>query len=159
MAFFTTQRLKMMAKKKVFSRIHIDMYFLQKTEFKMVKFGLCGPIYILQTPIGVPTLYPVSAPRQQRDRVQQCTRYRAARAAKKGSASTLRLIQGEHEEHGGVCPKNILECAIVHVHCIHRAVCQNIADCCLLQETVTRVNGDSVVVPCALVPSLDLASM
>ena len=55
-------------KKKVFSRIHIDMYFLQKTEFKMVKFGPCGPIYILQTPIGgshpVPCLSTQIAERQ-----------------------------------------------------------------------------------------------
>ena len=54
--------------KKVFSRIHIDMYFLQKTEFKMVKFGPCGPIYILQTPIGgshpVPCLSTQIAERQ-----------------------------------------------------------------------------------------------
>ena len=57
-----------MAKKKGFSRIHIDMYFLQKTGFKMVKFGLCGPIYILQTPIGgshpVPCLSTQIAERQ-----------------------------------------------------------------------------------------------
>ena len=58
----------MRAKKKVFFRIHIDMYFLQKTEFKMVKFGPCGPIYILQTPIGgshpVPCLSTQIAERQ-----------------------------------------------------------------------------------------------
>ena len=57
-----------MAEKKVFSRIHIDMYFLQKTEFEMVKFGPCGPIYILQTPIGgshpVPCLSTQIAERQ-----------------------------------------------------------------------------------------------
>ena len=37
------------------------MYFLQKTELKMVKFGPCGHIYILQTHIG--GSHPVLLPR------------------------------------------------------------------------------------------------
>ena len=38
--------------KKAFPRIHIDMCFLQKTGSKLVKFGLCDPISILQPAIG-----------------------------------------------------------------------------------------------------------
>ena len=55
-------------KKKYSSRIPMDLYFLQNTELKMVKFGPCGPIYILQTPIGgshpVPCLSTQIAERQ-----------------------------------------------------------------------------------------------
>ena len=39
-------------KKKAFPRIHIDMCFLQKKGSKLVKFGLCDPINILQPAIG-----------------------------------------------------------------------------------------------------------
>ena len=64
----TTQKLNMMAKKKVFSQIHIDMCFLQKNGFKLVKFGLCGSIYILHPAIGgshpVPCLSTQLAERQ-----------------------------------------------------------------------------------------------
>ena len=38
--------------KKAFPRIHIDMCFLQKTGSKLVKFGLCDPIFILHPAIG-----------------------------------------------------------------------------------------------------------
>ena len=68
MANFDDLKIEIDGQKKGFSRIHIDMYFLQKTGFKMVKFGLCGPIYILQTPIGgshpVPCLSTQIAERQ-----------------------------------------------------------------------------------------------
>ena len=64
----TTQKLNMMAKKKVFSQIHIGMCFLQKNGFKLVKFGLCGSIYILHPAIGgshpVPCLSTQLAERQ-----------------------------------------------------------------------------------------------
>ena len=58
----------MMAKKKVISQIHIGMCFLQKNGFKLVKFGLCGSIYILHPAIGgshpVPCLSTQLAERQ-----------------------------------------------------------------------------------------------
>ena len=38
--------------KKVIPRIHIGMAFLQKNGSKLVKFGPCGPIYILPEHIG-----------------------------------------------------------------------------------------------------------
>ena len=37
-----------------FLRDDMDMCFLQKTGFKLVKFGLCGSIYILHPAIGGP---------------------------------------------------------------------------------------------------------
>ena len=49
MANFDDFKIEIDGQKKDFPRIHIDRYFLQKTGFKMVKFG---PIYILQAPIG-----------------------------------------------------------------------------------------------------------
>ena len=68
MANFDDLKIEIDGPKKDFSRIHIDRCFLQKTGFKMVKFGLCGPIYILQTPIGgshpVPCLSTQIAERQ-----------------------------------------------------------------------------------------------
>ena len=68
MANFDDLKIEIDGQKKGFSRNHIDMYFLQKMGFKMVKFGLCGPIYILQTHIGgshpVPCLSTQIAERQ-----------------------------------------------------------------------------------------------
>ena len=48
----TPKKMNMKAKKKDIPRIHIDMCFLQKTGSKLVKFGLCDPINILQPAIG-----------------------------------------------------------------------------------------------------------
>ena len=54
--------------KKVIPRIHIGMAFLQKTGSKLVKFGPCGPTYILPGHIGgrhpVPCLSTQIAERQ-----------------------------------------------------------------------------------------------
>ena len=48
----TTKKVNMRAEKKDFLRDDIDMCFLQKTGFKLIKFGLCGSIYILHPAIG-----------------------------------------------------------------------------------------------------------
>ena len=50
----TTKKVNMRAEKKDFLRDDIDMCFLQKTGFKLIKFGLCGSIYILHPAIGGP---------------------------------------------------------------------------------------------------------
>ena len=53
MATFDTQKSEIESrKKKVFPRIHMKVHFLQKTGSKLVKFGLCDPISILQPAIG-----------------------------------------------------------------------------------------------------------
>ena len=64
----TTKKVNLRPKKKVFFWNHIDMCFLQKTGFKLVKFGQCGSIYILHPAIGgshpVPCLSTQIAERQ-----------------------------------------------------------------------------------------------
>ena len=64
----TTKKVNMRAEKKDFLRDDIDMCFLQKTGFKLIKFGLCGSIYILHPAIGgshpVPCLSTQIAERQ-----------------------------------------------------------------------------------------------
>merc|ERR1711997_982624 len=64
----TTKKVNMRAEKKYFLRDDIDMCFLQKTGFKLIKFGLCGSIYILHPAIGgshpVPCLSTQIAERQ-----------------------------------------------------------------------------------------------
>ena len=52
MANFDAQKSECGVRKKVFPRIHIDTHYVQKTGSKLDKFDPCGPIYILQPPIG-----------------------------------------------------------------------------------------------------------
>ena len=52
MATFDTQKSEIESRKKVFPRIHMKVHFLQKTGSKLVKFGLCDPIFILHPAIG-----------------------------------------------------------------------------------------------------------
>ena len=60
MANFDNQKSKFKAQKKVFFWNHIDMCFLQKTGFKLVKFGQSGSIYT------VPNRVPFRGPRSPR---------------------------------------------------------------------------------------------
>ena len=68
MANFDDLEIEYDGEKKVFSQIHIGMCFLQKNGFKLVKFGLCGSIYISHPAIGgshpVPCLSTQLAERQ-----------------------------------------------------------------------------------------------
>ena len=66
--FWRPKKLIWGPKKKVIFWNHIDMCFLQKNGFNLVKFGLCGSIYILHPAIGgshsVPCLSTQLAERQ-----------------------------------------------------------------------------------------------
>ena len=68
MANFDDQKSKYEGWKKRHPLDDIDMCFLQKTGFKLIKFGLCGSIYILHPAIGgshpVPCLSTQIAERQ-----------------------------------------------------------------------------------------------